>query len=78
MFKMLDEDLDGFISANNVDIEKIDPNKLKLIMPVLVEMEEKQIVLDKDSFSLGVKKLAKSLTIVDREYLLDLDTRKKP
>lgn len=77
LFDALDSDLDGMISANRIDIGKLKPKKLAMLTPLLVEMEELNLELDKENFTEAVKRLAKSLSISEKDYLLGVETKKK-
>ena len=77
LFELLDSDLDGMISANRIDISKLEPKKLALLTPLLVEMEELNLDLDKENFTMAVKRLVKSLSISEKDYLLGVETKKK-
>ncbi len=78
LFDALDSDLDGMICANRIDIGKLDPKKLSLLTPLLVEMEDLNLELDKENFTEAVKRLSKNLSISEKDYLLGVvETRKK-
>ena len=40
LFKLLDSDFDGQVSANRIDITKISPDLLEVLTPLFCEMEE--------------------------------------
>lgn len=40
IFSSLDSDNNGIISANEIDISKLEPSILEIFSPLLVEMEE--------------------------------------
>lgn len=77
LFDALDSDLDGMISANRIDIKNLEPKKLALLTPLLVEMEDLNLELDKENFTEAVKRLVKSLSISEKDYLLGVETKKK-
>lgn len=77
MFALLDSDLDGMISANRIDITKLDPKKLEMLTPLLVEMEDLNLELDLENFTEAVKRLSKGLSIPEKDYLLGVETKKK-
>lgn len=77
LFEQLDSDLDGMISANRINIGKLEPKKLALLTPLLIEMEELNLDLDKENFTHAVKRLIKNLSISEKDYLLGVETKKK-
>jgi hypothetical protein len=77
LFELLDSDLDGMISANRIDITRLEARKLALLTPLLVEMEELNLELDKENFIEAVKRLSKNLSISEKDYLLGVETKKK-
>ena len=77
IFLLLDSDLDGMISANRIDISKLEPKKLEMLTPLLVEMEELNLELDLENFTEAVKRLTKGLSIPEKDYLLGVDANKK-
>lgn len=77
MFALFDSDLDGMISANRIDITRLDPKKLEMLTPLLVEMEDVNLELDLGNFTEAVKRLLKGLSIPEKDYLLGVETKKK-
>ena len=77
MFTQLDSDLDGMISANRIEISKLEPRKLEMLTPLLVEMEDLNLELDLENFTEAVKRLSKGLSIPEKDYLLGVETKKK-
>lgn len=57
IFKKLDSDNDGLICANKIDFSELEPIKLKIMTPVLLEMEQNDAVLDIKQFTYAIKKL---------------------
>lgn len=57
LFGRLDGDKDGLICANRIEFSNLDPKKLKILTPVLLEMEENDAVLDIGQFGYAVKRL---------------------
>lgn len=57
LFSELDDDNDGLICANRIDFSNIDARKLKIMTPVLLEMEENEAVLDLPQFTFAIKRL---------------------
>lgn len=56
IFAVLDSDADGVISAQDIDIDTINPDVLQIINELLVEMEEKGKTLDLPAFCAGMGK----------------------
>ena len=73
LFDKLDSDHDGIISPVRIDVNNINPKKLKILAPLFIEMEEMNIALDIDEFKEAVKKLVKVISIVERNDLLDIN-----
>lgn len=57
IFKKLDGDNDGLICANKIDFSDLEPYKIKIMTPVLLEMEQNDAVLDINQFGFAIKKL---------------------
>jgi hypothetical protein len=70
MFKQLDSDGDGTISANRIDISGLNPELLEVLTPLFVEMEELGQTLDEDEFIDAVGRLYDSVTIPEKNILL--------
>lgn len=66
LFELLDADCDGQISANRINIEQIPTYILKIISPILFELEAKNQVLTKNEFNLAIDRLLKRLNIDER------------
>ena len=71
LFELLDADSDGLISADRVNIEEIPTNLLKIISPILFEMEDKSQVLNRNEFNYSLDRLYKRLTPNEKRYLLN-------
>ncbi len=50
IFEVLDSDEDGQISANKIDIKHLSTYALEIFAPLLCEMEEVSLELDKQTF----------------------------
>ena len=59
LFSELDSDSDGLISASRICVDMIEARKLKILAPLLIEMENLSLVLDFEAFKDAVKKLTK-------------------
>ena len=67
MFAKLDSDYDGLISADRIDISQVHGAQLKVICPVLFDMEANGDVLDCESFERRVLDLTNKLTLFDKQ-----------
>ena len=59
LFKILDSDHDGLISSSRIDISKVSSEILKILAPMLIEMEEAELQLDATEFQVAVRRLMK-------------------
>ena len=59
IFLMLDSDCDGLISASRINIGAVDQERLTIIAPLLIEMEDLGLCLDREVFLKAAKKLYK-------------------
>ena len=71
IFDILDSDYDGEISAKRICITKLQPRKLTILAPLLIEMEDLGIAMDRVDFFQSVKNLIRNISIVDKRVLLD-------
>lgn len=67
LFSKLDSDKDGLISADKIDVGQVPGTQLKIICPVLFEMEEKREVLNSATFERRVMELTNKLTLFDKQ-----------
>ena len=72
IFRVLDSDGDGTISAQRIDITSIDPNLLQVLSPLFCEMEELGQTLDEDEFIEAIGRLYDSLSLPERNTILQL------
>mmetsp|Transcript_16931 Transcript_16931/g.13886 ORF Transcript_16931/g.13886 Transcript_16931/m.13886 type:complete len:87 (-) Transcript_16931:443-703(-) len=56
VFNALDKNGNGLISADEIDIDRINPSTLTIINELLIEMEEKGKTLDCAAFCAGMAK----------------------
>jgi hypothetical protein len=56
IFNALDKNGNGLISADEIDIDRINPNLLTILNELLIEMEEKGKTLDCSAFCIGMSK----------------------
>lgn len=70
IFDSLDSDSDGVISADKINIEVIDSDILKIISPMLINMEELSMEIDEATFIYGMQEIYKKLCVADRDKLI--------
>lgn len=70
VFRALDSDEDGLISASKIEIGGLSPEVLEIITPLLCEMEELSLELDYETFLEAADKLFDTLAVVDKDKLL--------
>lgn len=51
IFNELDNDNDGHIDSEHISIDTVDLGLLELLKPLLVELEEQQVVLNEQEFT---------------------------
>jgi hypothetical protein len=69
LFETMDADKDGILSADNISLESIPTAILKILSPLLFELEELNQTLDQDEFGEAFRNLIKTLTPQDRRLL---------
>jgi hypothetical protein len=69
---MLDTDCDGSISANRIDITKINPDLLEVLTPLFCEMEELGQTLDEDEFCDALSRLYESVPLPEKNLILSM------
>lgn len=74
IFKALDKNGNGLISADEIDIDRINPSLLTIINELLIEMEEKGKTLDCSAFCIGMSKFYEYLTPSEKQSLLNVKT----
>lgn len=70
IFKMLDSDKDGMISANAIDITSVPSDLLEVLGPLFCEMEDLCQALDIEEFVDALGRLYDTLSMPDKEKLL--------
>lgn len=78
LFNLLDSDGDGVISANRIDISRINTALLELLAPLLCELEELGDTLNQEEFLASADRLMKSLSIAEKDFLLLNHHRRSP
>lgn len=69
LFIKLDDDQDGVISAQKIDILGVSNEVIDIITPFLLEIEEKSLVLNYKQFSRMLNDFSKSLNIDEKNIL---------
>jgi hypothetical protein len=77
IFKMLDSDMDGMISANAIDITNLPTELLEVLGPLFCEMEDLSQALDMEEFVDALGRLYHTLSIPDRDKLMLRERRHK-
>ena len=75
LFKLLDSDGDGNISASAIKIDLVDVKALELLTPFFEELQNSEAVLDFAQFSAKMDVLCKSLNVSQRSMLLKRETK---
>lgn len=70
IFKQLDSDHDGQISANRIDISCLSPDLLEALTPLFCEMEEMGQTLDEEEFVDAAGRLYESVPLPEKNVLL--------
>ena len=70
LFELLDNDYDGYISSHKIDISGLSNELLDVLTPLLLKIEEHQLVLDFDKFVEITLEFSKCLTLPDKTLLL--------
>lgn len=69
LFEKLDNDQDGYISSQKIDILGVSNDIIDLITPLLLKIEQKELILDYSQFYDILDRFARNLTI-DQKNLL--------
>ncbi|OMJ92934.1 hypothetical protein SteCoe_4144 [Stentor coeruleus] len=77
LFKTLDSDDDGFISANAIRIDQIDIKALEILTPFFEELQTSEENLDFAQFSNKMDVLCKGLNVAQRSTLLKKETKQE-
>jgi Ca2+-binding EF-hand superfamily protein len=70
IFRMLDSDQDGMISANAIDISNLPSELLEVLGPLFCELEDLGQALDMEEFVDALGRLYDTLSKPDKEKLL--------
>ena len=70
LFKMLDSDGDGSISATAIKIDQVDVKALEILTPFFEELQASEATMDFQQFSAKMDILCKSLNVAQRSQLL--------
>lgn len=77
IFKMLDSDGDGQISAYRIDITALEADLLQVLTPLFVEMEELGMSLNQDEFIDAAQRLYITVTLPEKNLLANRKTRSR-
>ena len=70
IFDVLDPEYTGFISADTVDIQKVPTEILKILQPLLVELESFNEKLDLQEFIESALTLLESRNVIEKNEIL--------
>ena len=77
IFQILDQDRDGIISSNSINIKYVHPQILAIIKPILVQMDEQEKELTEEDFIYLCDDLYRKLTPIEKNVLLKSKNRNK-
>ncbi|OMJ67225.1 hypothetical protein SteCoe_35668 [Stentor coeruleus] len=77
LFKTLDSDADGYISANAIRIDQIDIKALEILTPFFEELQSSEDALDFTQFANKMDVLCKGLNVAQRATLLKKETKQE-
>ena len=75
LFKMLDSDGDGSISASAIKIDQVDVKALEILTPFFEELQASEATMDFQQFSAKMDILCKSLNVAQRSQLLKREAK---
>lgn len=70
LFGLLDDDSDGHISSQKIDITGLSNDIIDILAPVLLQIEEHSLILNFDQFFEMGQRLLKDLNIQERNTLV--------
>ena len=70
IFTILDSDSDGLISAQFIDITRLDTALLEVMSPLFIEIEELGQALDAEEFCEAIGRLYDTVTLPEKDILL--------
>lgn len=76
IFHQLNPDANRQIFYQNINVSEVDPNVLKIIMPLLVELEELNQPLNFEEFVDSMDNLLKTLNTAEKDVFLTKQKRK--
>lgn len=77
LFKTLDSDGDGYVSANAIRIDQIDLKALEILTPFFEELQSSEETLDFSQFANRMDVLCKGLNVAQRAALLKKETKQE-
>lgn len=76
IFDSLDSNQDGFIDSENCDVGDLDDNVIKILSPLLIEMESGNHTLNKKEFIESAERLIATLSLCEKHDLLKKPNKK--
>jgi hypothetical protein len=77
IFEGLDSDKDGVISAEKVNIECLPSEILKIVSPLLINMEELRMEIDEQTFLYGMQEIYRKLSQPEKNKILKAGKEKQ-
>ena len=71
LFNALDSDQDGIISRININIINIENNILNIIQPLLFELKEENLTLNKKEFVTAMNKLFEDISLIQKGEIIN-------
>ena len=71
LFRLIDSDQDGQVSAQRMDLQQIDSSLLGSLGPILVQLEETGLTLNEDEFIDAAYRLYEVLPMLDKKALFN-------
>mmetsp|Transcript_15766 Transcript_15766/g.15747 ORF Transcript_15766/g.15747 Transcript_15766/m.15747 type:complete len:151 (+) Transcript_15766:1038-1490(+) len=75
IFKLLDSDEDGNISAGMISLDGMDDKACEVMTPLFEKLEEDKITLDFASFVESMDELLKTLSVDEKAYILKREAK---
>ena len=77
IFRLLDQDEDGFITRVYVDTRKVDKEVLEIIMPIIRKLRLEDEMMSEKDFVSACEKLYDTLMVKERNTILSFDVTRK-
>lgn len=69
LFEKLDDDFDGYISSQKINILEVNNEIIDIITPLLLRIEDKALILNFRQFCECIEDFSKSLSVEERNVL---------